>query len=115
MNRRQSSVAITSYLALGATRRAAAAENEETRANPLEQPRYKQNPIYLFFESFVLDTIGYLPRERSTGIQSMNLQKVFKTRAVEWHAVLREKLHLSETIDIAILDLWYRNQDIAAA
>ena len=115
MNRRQSSVAIVFYLALDATRRAIAAENEEARVNPLEQPRYKQNPIYLLFESFVLDTIGYLPRERSIGIQSMNLQKVFKTTAVEWHAVLRETLHMSETIDIAILDLWYRNQDIAGA
>jgi len=79
----------------------------------LEHPRYKQNPIYLFFESFVLDTIGHLPDDRSRAIQAMNLQRVFKTSAVEWHAVLRETLHLSETIEIAILDLWYRNQDIA--
>ena len=43
----------------------------------------------------------------------MNLQKVFKTKAAEWHESLREVLGLSPTIDIAILDLWYRNQDIA--
>ena len=27
---------------------------------------------------------------------------------------MRETLHLSNTIDIAILDLWYSNQDLAA-
>jgi hypothetical protein len=41
----------------------------------------------------------------------MNLQKVFSTRASEWRAVLRETLHLSDTIEVAILDLWYRNRD----
>ena len=40
----------------------------------------------------------------------MNLQKVFKTKATDWKAVIRETLHLSETIDIAILDLWYQNR-----
>ena len=93
---------------------AVAAESDATAmTSPLEIPRYKENPIYLFFESYILDVIGHLPRERSEGIQSMNLQKVFKTAASEWHSVLRETLDLSPTIDIAILDLWYRNQDIA--
>lgn len=79
----------------------------------LEQPRYKQNPVYIFFENYILDVVGHLPRERAERIQSMNLQKVFKTNAVEWRAVIRETLHLSPTIDIAILDLWYRNREIA--
>ena len=81
----------------------------------MQQQRYKQNPVYLFFESYILDTIGHLPPERARAIQSMNLQKVFKTKAVEWHAVVREALHLSDTIDVAILDLWYGNSDIARA
>lgn len=76
-----------------------------------EHPRYGENPVYLFFESYILDVIGYLPEERSESIQKLNLQKTFKTQASEWREALKETLHLSETIDIAILDLWYRNRD----
>ncbi|HEX7641375.1 MAG TPA: hypothetical protein VF472_04090 [Burkholderiaceae bacterium] len=83
--------------------------------NTLTQQRYKENPVYLFFENYILDVVGQLPPEKSKAIQAMNLQKVFKTNATEWHASLREVLGLSPTIDIAILDLWYRNQDIAFA
>lgn len=81
--------------------------------NALSQPRYKENPVCLFFENYILDVVGHLPAEKSKAIQAMNLQKVFKTKAAEWHESLREVLGLSPTIDIAILDLWYRNQDIA--
>lgn len=76
-----------------------------------DHPRYGQNPIYLFFESYIQDVIGYLPKEKSEAIQKMDIQKVFNTQASEWHEVLKETLHLSETIDIAILDLWYRNRE----
>jgi hypothetical protein len=41
----------------------------------------------------------------------MNLQKVFSTQATQWKAVIRETLHLSETCEIAVLDLWIRNRD----
>lgn len=88
---------------------------QEKTMNVLDQPRYKDNPVYLFFENYILDVIGQLPSEKSKSIQTMNLQKVFKTKATEWHESLREALGLSPTIDFAILDLWYRNQDIAHA
>jgi hypothetical protein len=76
----------------------------------LNHPRYKENPVYLFFESYIQDVVGQLPPEKSDIIQGMNLQKVFRTEAGEWRAVVREALHLSDSIDIAILDLWYRNR-----
>ncbi len=81
----------------------------------LEHPRYKASPIDYFFESYILDVVGQLPSEKAQAIQAMNLQKVFKTKSNEWRESLRETLHLSNTIDIAILDLWYMNQDIARA
>ncbi|PSV97486.1 hypothetical protein [Photobacterium lipolyticum] len=74
-------------------------------------PRYAENPIYLIFEAYIQDVIGYLPEEKAQSIQSMNLQKVFGSKASEWRSVMKETLHLSDTIDIAILDLWYRNRD----
>ncbi|HEX3129065.1 MAG TPA: hypothetical protein VH394_17155 [Thermoanaerobaculia bacterium] len=81
--------------------------------SPSADRRYASNPIALFFESYVLDVLGQLPTEKSEKIQSLNLQKVFKTEASEWRDVIREALHLSPTIDIAILDLWYTNQGLA--
>jgi len=79
--------------------------------NLYEHPRYSENPIYVFFESYIQDVIGQLPEEKSDSIQEINLQKVFNTQASEWRKVIEETLHLSDTIDIAILDLWYRNKE----
>lgn len=93
----------------------ALADSPAKPMNVLDHPRYKENPVYLFFEHYILDVIGQLPPEKSKSIQAMNLQKVFKTKSSEWHESLREALGLSGTIDIAILDLWYRNREIASA
>jgi hypothetical protein len=76
-----------------------------------EHPRYAKQPINLLFEAFVLDVIGHLPDAKRQTLQAMNLQKVFNTQASNWRAALRETLHLSDTIEVAILDLWYRNRD----
>lgn len=76
-----------------------------------DHPRYGENPIYLFFEAYIQDVIGFLPKEKSDSIQGMNIQNVFNTQASEWHEVIKETLHLSNSIDIAILDLWYRNRE----
>ena len=75
-----------------------------------KHPRYANQPINLLFEAFVLDVIGQLPAAKRQTLQAMNLQKVFSTQASEWRAVLRDTLHLSDTIEVAILDLWYRNR-----
>lgn len=76
-----------------------------------EHPRYGENPIYIFFEGYIQDVIGHLSQEKSESFQSMNLQSVFNTNSSEWREVIAEVLNLSETIDIAILDLWYRNRE----
>ncbi len=81
----------------------------------LEIPRYRASPVDFFFEQYILDVLGELPVATSHKIQAMDLKKIFKTRSNDWRQSVREVLHLSETIDIAILDLWYRNQDIARA
>ncbi len=87
---------------------------ENAAVMPLSNPRYAKDPIAFYFESYILTVIGHLPPDRSDKIQSMNLQKVFRTEAREWKEVVRETLHLSKTVDIAILDLWYTNQELAA-
>ncbi len=77
----------------------------------LDLPRYKENPVYLFFESYILDTIGKLSPERYAEIQSLDLKSVFKTKSTDWKEVVVEVLHLSDTINIAIKDLWFRNRE----
>jgi len=113
MNTRRQALAL--FFAIPATPvYTSALAQEKATVMTLSNPRYAKNPIAFFFESYILDVIGHLPPERSEKIQSMNLQKVFQTGAREWREVVRETLHLSNTIDIAILDLWYTNQDLAA-
>jgi len=68
----------------------------------------------IFFENFVLSTIGKLPNENVEKLNSLNLAKVFNTEPKEWKLIVKEVLHLSDTIEIAILDLWYSNQKLAS-
>ena len=68
----------------------------------------------MLFESFILDTIGKLPDDRVAQLNSMDLSKVFKTEPKDWKLIIKQVLNLSDTIEIAILDLWYKNQDIAS-
>ena len=72
-------------------------------------PRYGDNPMNLLFESLILDVIGHLPPDRAAGLERMRFHEILKTRATGWRAATRESLHLSDTIDTAILDLWIRN------
>jgi len=85
-------------------------ERPSPKAEPssvFEQPRYKENPVYLFFEAYIQDVIGWLPAPTDQKFQSLDLQSIFRTKASAWRDVVREALALSDTIDIAILDRWY--------
>ena len=73
-----------------------------------QDPWYREKPVYVFLESFVLSVMHELPPSRGERLAEMNLPEVFGTRARDWKGVIREVLDLSETIDIAILNGWYR-------
>ncbi len=79
----------------------------------MDNPRYKENPMKVFFENFVLDTIDKLPKDKIEQLNSLDLAKVFKTEPMHWKLIIKRVLHLSDTIEIAILDLWYKNQELA--
>ena len=68
----------------------------------------------ILFENFVLSTLGKLPKEKEYTLNAMNLAGVFNLPAMEWQLVIKQVLQLSDTIEIAILDLWYENQEIAS-
>jgi len=81
----------------------------------LQDARYQETPVYLFFEKYVLAVIGKLPQDKIDILQQINLQATFGTHSNEWKDVIREVLKLSSTIDIAILAHWYKKNEIAQA
>ena len=69
--------------------------------------------INVFFKAFILDTLKDLPTEKNTLIENMNLDNVFSTDFNDWKKTIKKVLNLSDTIEIAIKDLWLRNSEIA--
>ncbi|MDB4950724.1 MAG: hypothetical protein JWM27_3373 [Gemmatimonadetes bacterium] len=83
---------------------------------PRQPSRNAGKPVNLLLESYVLDLIGHLPADKSEGLAQMapKLRQALSTQAREWRGMLRETLHLSDTFEVAVLDLWIRNGEIAA-
>lgn len=77
-----------------------------------EPPKTDMN-INVFFKAFILDTLKELPTEKSDSIGNMNLDNVFSTDFNDWKKTIKKVLNLSDTIEIAIKDLWLRNSEIA--
>ncbi len=75
----------------------------------LDDSRYRENPIYLFLELYVVSVLGRLPEEESDWVDSLNLSDVFETEATEWRDVVQEVLDLSDTMEVAIWHRWIRN------
>ena len=76
-----------------------------------EIPRYKENPIYLFFEYYILNTLDFVSSEKYEQIQEMNIQSIFNSPYSDWPLVVEEVLELSDTIQIAIKHLWLKNRE----
>jgi len=71
-----------------------------------DQARYQEQPAIIFFEYYVLHVIGHLPKEKQEKIASVNLPQLFSVNADSWQSAVQKVLHLSDTLDIAILDNW---------
>lgn len=67
-----------------------------------------ERPMDFLFEFYVMDVIGELPAETRAALDQLGTEVV---NTPDWRSMVREDLHLSETFDIAALDLWYRNSD----
>jgi len=63
----------------------------------------------LFFEFLVLDVIGQLPAATQKSIDALIAKHpvFFAATHGDWRTGTRQALQLSETIDIAVLDLWF--------
>ena len=85
----------------------------DAAADLLQQdPWYGTNVIHLVFESYVLDLIDELPESRCARMQQLGLHAVFETHCERWQEALAEVLQFSGTLNIAILDAWYRLLEI---
>lgn len=73
----------------------------------------QKRPLDFFFEFYVMEVIGQLPPETIAALDSFSNEypDIFETG--DWRSEVRSGFELSDTIDIAILDLWYRNSEIA--
>jgi hypothetical protein len=84
-----------------------------TRKKKPEPEKTKPQPIDTFFHLFILDTIHKLPNEKKEILKKVDLDKVYSTDFNDWKKTLKKVLHLSDTIEITIKDLWLTNSEIA--
>ncbi|MFD2914720.1 hypothetical protein [Psychroserpens luteus] len=84
-----------------------------SRKKKPEPKKTNARPIDTFFHLFILDTIHRLPTEKKEILKKVDLDKVYLTDFNDWKKTIKKVLNLSETIEIAIKDLWLRNSEIA--
>lgn len=76
----------------------------------IDEKRYEENPSFLFFEYYILNTIGLISKEKYDEINNLEINQMFGTEKKEWTEIVIEVFKLSNTIDFAILDLWFINR-----
>ena len=64
-------------------------------------------PLDFFFEFFVMDVIGALPPVTVEAMDAFSAENP-EAFGPGWRENVRTMLALSESIDVAILDMWYR-------
>ena len=84
-----------------------------SRKKNSEPKKTSPQPIDTFFHLFILDTIHKLSTEKEEILKKIDLDKVFSTDFNDWKKTIKKVLNLSDTIEIAIKDLWLRNSEIA--
>lgn len=75
-------------------------------------PYYRaQRPLDYFFELYVIDTLKKLPTKSLSALTEFSEKhpSFFESTQGDWRAFVVSAMDLSETIDIAIWDLWIRN------
>ena len=78
---------------------------------PLNSDRYKGKPLLLLLENYVLDCIGCLPTNKIPTITGM-IQRIYGG-GEDWKATLRSTLHLHESLDENLRQMWVHNQELA--
>jgi hypothetical protein len=84
---------------------------KQEQSSPLNNDRYKGKPLLILLENYVLDCIGCLPKDKVPTITNI-IQKVYGG-GDDWKETLRSTLHLDNTLDENLRQMWVRNQEIA--
>ena len=79
------------------------------------EARSSEKPMGRLLAFLVMDILEALPDEQDARLESMNLYQAFGLPPCNWRQAVISALHLQETFPIAVLDLWYKNSDIALA
>jgi len=75
-------------------------------------PYYQeQRPLEFFFEMYVIDVIEELPDDTLTALADFSDKHptFFEAQNGDWRQYVVHESHLSDTIEVAIWDLWIRN------
>ena len=75
-------------------------------------PYYQaERPLDYFFELYIISVLDKLPSDSEVALNEFNNKhpSFFESTNGDWKAYVKQQLHLSNTIDVAIWDLWIRN------
>lgn len=75
-------------------------------------PYYRrERPLDFFFEMYVVDVIEKLPQPTLSALSEFAAKHaaLFAKHSGDWRQYVIQESHLSDTIEIAIWDLWVRN------
>ena len=75
-------------------------------------PYYQEErPLDYFFELYVISTLNKLPKKSEVALKEFNDKhpSFFESTNGDWKSYVKKQLHLSNTIEVAIWDLWVRN------
>jgi len=73
--------------------------------------RYAGKPLLILLENYVLDCIGALSADKQTSIRQI-VERTYGA-GPDWKHTLRTTLHLGDTLDDHLREMWTRNQEIA--
>lgn len=72
---------------------------------------HDQRPLDYFFEMYVIDVLDKLPEATSRALDEFSTKHptFFEKHNGDWRKYVVAESHLSDTIEVAIWDLWIRN------
>ena len=76
-----------------------------------EPERYDERPLLLVLENYILDCIGELEDEKQGGMVTL-IRKIFGGED-DWKATVRKVLEFDDELDVALRDMWQKNQQLA--
>ncbi len=77
----------------------------------MQDDRYAGKPLLIVLDNYVLDCMGHFPKEKEPAM-TVIVQRVFGG-GEDWKATIRAVLHLEESLDENLREMWEKNQTIA--